>query len=270
MKKRLICLAVAAVSYGSFAGWVTGKLINSGIVSISPQTGANKQIKLKLEGLSMDGINSKDFGKIAADFSKMIAVAGTCMPSLSELDGDRLLCVYNGRECAQTDGAVAELMSKDDLLGELCRGEKDKEEITVYLADAQVAEFDAGHIADMIEIVGECFEQSDDWGETMAADIRESPETKAYLEYLNERAKAHTTYWAGERVIVDWEKKGDESYVEPVRHGWWIIPTPPDAYTYCKIVCSVCNQVAGKHQTEYCPRCGAKMDLPRPRSNSDD
>ena len=60
-----------------------------------------------------------------------------------------------------------------------------------------------------------------------------------------------------------------ESRAEPVQHGYWIIPTPPDAYTYCKILCSACNQVAGKHQTEYCPRCGAKMDLPRPRSNSD-
>ena len=61
-----------------------------------------------------------------------------------------------------------------------------------------------------------------------------------------------------------------ESRAAPVQHGYWIIPTPPDNYTYCKIVCSACNQVAGKHQTEYCPRCGAKMDLPRPRSNSDD
>lgn len=61
-----------------------------------------------------------------------------------------------------------------------------------------------------------------------------------------------------------------ESRVEPVQHGYWIIPTPPDVYTYCKILCSVCNRVAGKHQTEYCPRCGAKMDLPRPRSNSDE
>lgn len=61
-----------------------------------------------------------------------------------------------------------------------------------------------------------------------------------------------------------------ESRTEPVQHGYWIIPTPPDVYTYCKILCSVCNRVAGKHQTEYCPRCGAKMDLPRPRSNSDE
>lgn len=60
-----------------------------------------------------------------------------------------------------------------------------------------------------------------------------------------------------------------ENRVKQVQHGYWIIPTPPDAYTYCKIVCSVCNQVAGKHQTEYCPRCGAKMDLPRPRGDSD-
>lgn len=32
-----------------------------------------------------------------------------------------------------------------------------------------------------------------------------------------------------------------ESRIEPVQHGYWIIPTPPDAYTYCKILCSVCN-----------------------------
>lgn len=158
----------------------------------------------------MNEICSENINEVAAEFARMIAEAGTCMPSLSELDGDRLLCVYNGRECAQTDGAAAELMSKDDLLGELCRGEKDKEEITVYLAEAQTADFDADYIADMVEIVGEHFEQSEDWPETMMEDIRESPETKAYLNYLNERAKAHTTYWAGMRVIVDWEAGGHE------------------------------------------------------------
>ncbi len=49
--------------------------------------------------------------------------------------------------------------------------------------------------------------------------------------------------------------------VEPVRHGRWIVPPPPDAYTYCKVVCSECHKVAGKHKTVYCPNCGAKMDL---------
>ena len=49
--------------------------------------------------------------------------------------------------------------------------------------------------------------------------------------------------------------------VEPVRRGRWIVPPPPDAYTYCKVVCSECHKVAGKHKTVYCPNCGAKMDL---------
>lgn len=49
--------------------------------------------------------------------------------------------------------------------------------------------------------------------------------------------------------------------VEPVRRGRWIVPPPPDAYTYCKVVCSECHKVAGKHKTVYCPNCGAKMEL---------
>lgn len=49
--------------------------------------------------------------------------------------------------------------------------------------------------------------------------------------------------------------------VEPVRRGRWIVPPPPDAYTYCKVVCSECHKVAGKHKTVYCPNCGAKMVL---------
>lgn len=49
--------------------------------------------------------------------------------------------------------------------------------------------------------------------------------------------------------------------VEQVRYGRWIVPPPPDAYTYCKVVCSECHKVAGKHKTVYGPNCGAKMEL---------
>ena len=56
-------------------------------------------------------------------------------------------------------------------------------------------------------------------------------------------------------------RKLPDADVEPVRHGRWIVPPPPDAYTYCKVVCSECHKVAGKHKTVYCPNCGAKMDL---------
>ena len=44
----------------------------------------------------------------------------------------------------------------------------------------------------------------------MMADIRDSAETKAFLQYLNGRAEAHATYDAGLRVEMDWEDKDRE------------------------------------------------------------
>lgn len=56
--------------------------------------------------------------------------------------------------------------------------------------------------------------------------------------------------------------------VEPVRHGRWIsekcnhkpcrIKNPEKWVTY---KCSVCGYSNGRKQSNYCPNCGAKMDL---------
>ena len=76
------------------------------------------------------------------------------------------------------------------------------------------------------------------------------------------------------KQVLDWHLVGDvadtacklidtvpAADAELVRRGRWIVPPPPDAYTYCKVACSECHKVAGKHKTVYCPNCGAKMDL---------
>lgn len=44
----------------------------------------------------------------------------------------------------------------------------------------------------------------------MMADIRDSAETKAFLQYLNGRAEAHATYDAGLRVKMDCEVRNRE------------------------------------------------------------
>ncbi len=58
-------------------------------------------------------------------------------------------------------------------------------------------------------------------------------------------------------AIVDEEPTAD---VAPVMHGRWNYQKPDDAYTYKPWKCSNCGLQGGKHQTAYCPHCGAKMD----------
>ena len=62
----------------------------------------------------------------------------------------------------------------------------------------------------MIENVMERDEQYKNWCSDMMFLIHDSPETKAFLQYLNGRAEAHATYDAGLRVEMDWEDKDRE------------------------------------------------------------
>ena len=78
------------------------------------------------------------------------------------------------------------------------------------MAEKNVAHFREDDIRDMVESMMESAEQYEDWDEDMMADIRDSAETKAFLQYLNGRAKAHATYDAGLRVEMDWEDKDRE------------------------------------------------------------
>ena len=44
---------------------------------------------------------------------------------------------------------------------------------------------------------------------------------------------------------------------EPVRHGRWVAQDN----TFTRFMCSECKSKNHHERTEYCPNCGAKMDL---------
>ena len=151
----------------------------------------------------MDEYGRFDLKECADALSEAIAKAKekAGMPKFSELISDRELMVYTGGECC-----TPEVMDKDDLLAAIQNGEIDRHGIVVYLAEKNVAHFREDDIRDMVESMMESAEQYED----MMADIRDSAETKAFLQYLNGRAEAHATYDAGLRVEMDWEDKDRE------------------------------------------------------------
>lgn len=55
--------------------------------------------------------------------------------------------------------------------------------------------------------------------------------------------------------------------VEPVKHGRWIKQelAPPK-----KLFCSECSLVKPKWGNNYCPGCGAKMDVELPKEEDDE
>ena len=157
----------------------------------------------------MDEYGRFDLKECADALSEAIAKAKE-KAGMPELSGERELMVYTGGECAYTLGCTPEVMDKDDLLAAIQNGEIDRHGIVVYLAEKNVAHFREDDIRDMVESMMESAEQYEDWDEDMMADIRDSAETKAFLQYLNGRAEAHATYDAGLRVEMDWEDKDRE------------------------------------------------------------
>lgn len=160
----------------------------------------------------MDEYGRFDLKECADALSEAIAKAKekAGMPKFSELSGERELMVYTGGECAYTRGCTPDVLTKDELLKELCNGWKNARDIAVYLAEKNIAEFDEDDIRSIVENMMESAEQYEDWDEAMMADIRDSAETKAFLQYLNGRAEAHATYDAGLRVEMDCEVRNRE------------------------------------------------------------
>ena len=160
----------------------------------------------------MDEYGRFDLKECADALSEAIAKAKekAGMPKFSELSSDRELMVYTGGECAYTRGCTPDVLTKDELLKELRNGWKNARDIAVYLAEKNIAEFDEDDIRSIVENMMESAEQYEDWDEAMMADIRDSAETKAFLQYLNGRAEAHATYDAGLRVEMDCEVRTRE------------------------------------------------------------
>ena len=129
----------------------------------------------------------------------------TMLPKFSELDNNRLLIVYTGRFSEDLYCDDVEIITKEELSNELSANKLNIQEIEVYLVEKEiVSEFSEDDLREMIENVMERDEQHKSWDEHMMFLIHDSPETKAFLQYLNGCAKELTTYTEGEQVEMDW------------------------------------------------------------------
>ena len=84
----------------------------------------------------------------------------------------------------------------------------------------------------------------------MAEYIRKDTLTKVYMMKGKDKLRLST-------VINELEML-PAADVAPVRHGKWIDNGVPDSIL-CG--CSLCNFPCGAYTFQFCPKCGAKMDL---------
>nr|DAF01513.1 MAG TPA: hypothetical protein [Caudoviricetes sp.] len=146
-----------------------------------------------------------DLKEVADALSEIMEkVKITAFPKFSALDNDRLLVVYSVSNRAYRNSELPELLPKEALSATLRAGKMNIREIDVYLAEKSVAVFREDDLREMIENVMERDEQHKSWDEHMMYLIHDSPETKAFLQYLNGCAKELTTYTEGEQVEMDW------------------------------------------------------------------
>ncbi len=126
------------------------------------------------------------------------------LPKFSELENDRLLIVYTGTSPEDFYCDDVEIITKEELLCELSTNKLNIQKIEVYLVEKEiVSEFSENDLREMIENVMERDEQHKNWCSDMMSLIHDSPETKAFLQYLNGCAKELTTYTEGEQVEMD-------------------------------------------------------------------
>lgn len=128
------------------------------------------------------------------------------LPKFSTLENERKLIVYTGRFSEDLYCDDVEIITKEELLGELRANKLNMQEIEVYLVEREiVSEFSEDDIREMIENVMERDEQHKNWCRDMMFLIHDSPETKAFLQYLNKLAEEETTYFEGEQIEMDGE-----------------------------------------------------------------
>ena len=75
--------------------------------------------------------------------------------------------------------------------------------------------------------------------------------------------EAHIEELANDFIVIP--KDTPVADVAPVVHAYWIYQKPYDEYTWRPYICSSCKTHGGKHRTNYCQSCGAKMDLCPPK-----
>lgn len=72
-----------------------------------------------------------------------------------------------------------------------------------------------------------------------------------------DRKNGNKHFINGIETVLEYAENLPAADVAPVRHGQWI-----DAREYCgDYLCSNCEALYGTNKFNYCPNCGAKMDL---------
>ncbi len=151
-----------------------------------------------------EGSKKFDLKEVADALSEIMEkVKITAFPKFSALDNDRLLVVYSISNRAYRGSEIPELLTKEELSAALRTGEMNMREIDVYLAEKSVAVFWEDDIRLMIENVMGREEQYEDWNEDMMRNIHDSPETKAFFQYLNGLAETYVSYNRGRQVEMD-------------------------------------------------------------------
>ena len=82
-------------------------------------------------------------------------------------------------------------------------------------------------------------------------------ERKAVLK----EAESRIMWGASAAAVYELIRDAPAADVAPVRHGWWI---EQEKYTFgVMYACSICDNLIldNGHSWNYCPNCGAKMDL---------
>lgn len=69
---------------------------------------------------------------------------------------------------------------------------------TISLADSEILSFDLKSIIDQI---GE--DAYEDWNEQVWDSIKDAPETKSFLEFINNVFSTHKVYYGGKPILMD-------------------------------------------------------------------
>ena len=90
--------------------------------------------------------------------------------------------------------------------------------------------------------------------------VEDYPYKEHQIDYEN--GNEHFIY--GLKTMQEWIDKQPTVDAELVKHGRWLLEREPDGKPYC-LHCSVCDgdfsNISIMQGYDYCPNCGAKMDL---------
>ena len=112
-------------------------------------------------------------------------------PIFSELHDDELLFIefYKGEPLLMTKGEFIQSDEWKEYPYNICK---------ISLAESEVMSFDLKQVIDQI---GE--DAYEDWNEQVWDSIKDAPETKTFLEFINNVFSSHKVYYGNRPIYVD-------------------------------------------------------------------